>query len=235
MENNVQNKKGVSFFKLTKTNLLLIILITAFVTLLGALFGVLYVKPEYKVSRSAILRTELESSSSEAEINNASLAFLVIGQLEYYFTAADYIEHANQKYIQANSDAEDKILASNISVEYKEESLIFTISYKDSSIGAATKKLKAVFEASVDFFSDHATPYNIKLIPTDNAGTDDGRFVVKESNGITKYVAIGFLGGLIIAFAAVLIIDSLDNTVHTKDELEEITGVSMLACIVKRQ
>ncbi len=234
MENNVQSKKNISFFKLVKANLLLIILTTLLVSLLGALLGVLYIKPEYKVSRSAILRTELESSSLEAETNNASLAFLVIGQLEYYFTAADYIDLANHKYEEKNGKSEDKIIASNIDVEYKEDSLIFTISYKDSNKAIATKKLKAVFEASVDYFSDHATPYNIKLIPTDNAETDSSRFAVSENHGITECVVIGLLAGIIIAFAVVLIKTSLDNTVHDKDELEEITGVSMLACISKR-
>ena len=234
MENFTQQKKGIPFFKLVKNNLLLMVLIIVLVGLIGTLFGVLYAKPTCKASRSAILRTELQSSSPDAETNNASLAFLVIGQLEYHFTSADYIEIANEKYLQINSQAKDKISAGNIIIEYKEESLIFTLSYQDTNKERAINKLKAVFDASEDYFKSHSTPYNIKLIPTDNAGTDDGRFIISENNGLSSYILIGVIAGVILSVVVVLIKGAFDNTVHDKDELEDITGSNMLACIEKR-
>ena len=234
MENNVQQKKGIPFLKLVKNNLLLMVLIIVLTSLIGTLFGVLYAKTTCKASRSAILRTELQSSSPDAETNNASLAFLVIGQLEYHFTSADYIKIANEKYLEINSEAKDRVYSSNIVIEYKEDSLIFTLSYQDTNKQSAIDKLKAVFNASEDYFKSHSTPYNIKLIPTDNAGTDDGRFVVTESNGMSMYIIIGVVAGIVLAVVTVLIKGAFDNTVHDKDELEDITGSNMLACIEKR-
>ncbi len=235
MENNVQNKKGISFFKLIKTNLLLMILITILVSLTGTLFGILKVKPEYKASRSVILRTELQSTNDgTTETNNASLAFLVIGQLEYHFTSANYISIANEKYKLSNPDAQDGIVPGNIEIKYKEESLIITISYKDIDKEVAIAKLKAVYEASKEFFDEYAKAYDIKLIPTDNAGTDDSRFAVSVQNGLAKYVLLSVLAGVVIAIAVVLIKNSLDNTIHDKEELEEITGSDVLAYIEKR-
>ena len=234
MENNARNKKGFSFFKLVRANLLLMILIVVLVTLVGTLLGVLTSKPVYKASRSVILRTELQSGQEATETNNAALAFLVIVQLEEYFTSTDYINLANQKYLQSNPEAKDKISASNIGFEYKEDSLIFTLSYQDIKGQVAINKLKAVYDASVEYFEKTANTYNIKLIPTDNAGTDDSRFAVSVSNGMPKYIVIGALAGVVIAFVVVLIKNSLDNTVHDKDELEEITGTNVLAYIEKR-
>ena len=234
MENFERQKKGVPFFKLVKNNLLLMILIIVLVGLIGTLLGVLYSKPICKASRSAILRTELQSSSPDAETNNASLAFLVIGQLEYHFTSADYIEIANEKYLQIDSEAKDSVYSGNIILEYKEDSLIFTLSYQDTNEKRAINKLKAVFDASEDYFKSHSTPYNIKLIPTDNAGTDDGRFIVSVSNSLSTYIIIGFLAGVALSVVVVLIKNAFDNTVHDKDELEDITGSNMLACIEKR-
>ncbi len=236
MENNVQNKKGNSFFNLVKANLLLMILITVLVTLIGALVGVLYVKPVYKASRSVILRTALQSSSTESEeTNNAALAFLVIGQLQYHFTSADYINIANKEYQKIDSDAKDTISAGSIGIEYKEESLIITISYSDLDKDVAIDKLKAVYKASEIYFSEHATPYNIKLIPTDNAGTDDSRFKVTVDNGLTKFIFIGALAGVVLAVAVVFIKNALDNTLRDKEELEELTGANVLAYVEKRK
>ncbi len=235
MENNVQSKNGISFFKLVKANLLLMILITVLVGLLGSLFGILFVKPMYKASRSVILRTELQSSTDEAtETNNASLAFLVIGQLEYHFTSASYIEIANEKYLESNPNAKDEVAPGSIGIDYKEESLIFTISYSDLSEDVAIKKLKAVYEASKEYFEVYSKSYAIKLIPTDNAGTDDSRFAISEDYDITKYILLSVLAGVVIAIVVVLIKNSLDNTVHDKGELEELTGSDVLAYIEKR-
>ena len=234
MENNYSQKKGVSFFRLIKSNLLLISLIIVLVSLIGTLFGVLFSKPVYKASRSVILRTELSSSSADAETNNASLAFLVIGQLEYHFTSADYIEIANKKYLESNSEAKDSISAGGIVLEYKTDSLIFTLSYQDVNKETAINKLKAVYNASEEYFKTHSTPYNIKLIPTDNAGTDDGRFAISVSDSLKIYVLIGVLAGVVLSVVVVLIKGALDNTVHDKDELEGITGSDMLAYIEKR-
>ncbi len=234
MENNYHQKKSISFFRLIKNNLLLMSLIIVLVSLIGTLFGVLFAKPVCKASRSVILRTELSSSSADAETNNASLAFLVIGQLEYHFTSADYIEIANKKYLEINSEAKDSVLAGNIVIEYKPDSLIFTLSYLDANKEVAINKLKAVYNASEEYFETHSTPYNIKLIPTDNAGTDDGRFAISVSNNLKMYILIGVLAGVVLSIVIVLIKSALDNTVHDKDELEGITGSDMLAYIEKR-
>ena len=236
MENNTNQKKGTPFLSLVKNNLLLMVLIIVLIGLIGTLFGVLYAKPVSTASRSAILRTELssESTSANTETNNASLAFLVIVQLEYHFTSADYIEIANEQYLASNSGAEDRISAGNIVFDFKEDSLIFTLSYKDTNKEGAIKKLKAVFDASEEYFKTHSTPYNIKLIPTDNAGTDDSRFSVTETNGLSTYITMGFVAGIALSILVVLIKGALDNTVHDKEELEEITESNMLACIEKR-
>ena len=91
-----------------------------------------------------------------------------------------------------------------------------------------------MFDASEDYFKSHSTPYNIKLIPTDNAGTDDGRFIISENNGLSSYILIGVIAGVVLSVVVVLIKGAFDNTVHDKDELEDITGSNMLACIEKR-
>ncbi len=236
MENNVKSGKSFSFFKLVKANFLLMILIIVLTTLVGALVGVLYIKPSYKASRSVILRTEIQSSNMEStESNNATLAFKVIGQLQYHFTSADYIKIANKKYKEANPQAKDKISAGNILIEYKEGSLIISISYKDVNGDVAISKLKAVYDASGEYFAKHSKAYNIKLIPTDNSGTDDGRFAVSVEKGLTNVILISALAGVVLAVAVVLIKNSLDNTFHDKNELEEVIGADVLAYVEKRK
>ncbi len=236
MENNSQNKKSISFFKLIKNNLLLMILIIVLFGLVGTLLGVMYAKPVYKARRSVILRTELQSSSSgvEGEANNATYAFMMIGQLQYHFTSYDYIKLANEKYQEVNPEAKDKISAGNIVVEHQEDILIFTLAYQDLNKEKAIEKLKAVFAVAEEYFSTHSTAGNIRLIQTDNADIDDSRFVVSVSNNMSMYIIFGVLAGIVVAILAAFIKNALDNTVHDREELEELTGSNILAYIEKR-
>ncbi len=236
MQNNEQNKNNTSFFKLIKDNALLIVMITILIGLIATFLGILYAKPVYKASRSVILRTELETTNSSSdEANNAVLALMVIGQLEGHFTSTDYIDLANEKYLEENPNAKDKVVAGNIVVEYQENILIFTLSYQDADEQTAINKLKAVFDVNEKYFETHSIAYGIKLIPTDNASTDDGRFTVTVSDSLSLYIIFGVLGGFVIAIAVALIKNALDNTIRDREELEIITNSDFLGCIKKRK
>jgi len=233
MENNNYNAKSFSFFKLIKANLLLLILITILFGLIGTFLGVMYAKPVYKASRSVILRTEIFSNTNE-ETTNVSLAFLIIGQLEYHFTSADYIELANEEYLK-NPEAKGVISSGNIIIEYKENSFIFTLSYQDLDKETAISKLKAVFNAAETYFENvNINAQKIALIPTDNADADDSRFAVSVSDNMAMYIILGTLAGIVLAIMIILIKNAFDNTVHDREELEELTNSNLLACIEKR-
>ena len=231
MENN---KKTVPFFKIIKDNFLLIVMITILIGLIGTFLGLLYAKPVYKASRSVILRTELETTGSSDEANNAVLALMVIGQLEGHFTSTDYIELANEEYLEKNPQAKDKIVAGNIIVEYQEDILIFTLSYQDADEQTAINKLRAIFNVADDYFETHSIAYGIKLIPTDNADTDDGRFTVTASDSLSLYIIFGVLGGIVIGIVVALIKNAFDNTISDKEELESITSSDFFGYIKKR-
>lgn len=235
MENQRVNKKTFPFFRIIKANLLLMALITILVTLLGALYGVMFVKPTYTVSRSVILRTELGVNADNSESTNAALAELVIVQLEDHFTSAEYMEMANQEFKRENPLEKSSINAGAISVDYSEESLIFRLKYTDSSKELASKKLVAVYKTAEIYFKKISTAYAVKLISTDNSGMDNSRFGLVVDNGMKKVILISIFIGLALAVGVVCIKYALDNTVHDKDDLEELTGTSVFAYIFKKE
>ena len=182
MENNVQNQKGFPFFRLLKANALLIVLITVLITMLSVLYNVLYVKPVYTVSRSVILRTELDNAD---ESTNGALAELVIVQMEQHFTSSDYINRANAKFKEQNPDIKSSINGGSISIIYNEESLIFKIAYSDLDRDLAAKKLIAIYDVNKEYFEEEFD-FTIELIPTDNSVGDNSRFLVSVSNQTIK-------------------------------------------------
>ena len=232
MENNVQNQKSFPFLRLLRANALLIVLITALITMLSVLYNFLFVKPVYTVSRSVILRTELVGTTDES--TNAALAELVIVQMEHHFTSSDYVDRANAKFKEQNPDVKSSINASSISIIYNEDSLIFKIAYSDLDKDLAAKKLIAIYDVNQEYFEEEFA-FTVELIPTDNSVNDNSRFLVSVSNQTLKYVLLGLGIGIVIAIAVVLIKNALDNTVRDTAELEELTGVSVIAAINKQK
>ncbi len=235
MENQETTKKTFPFFRILRSNLLLMALITILVTLLGTLYGIMFVKPTYTVSRSVILRTELGVNSENAESTNAALAELVIVQLEDHFTSAKYMEMANEEFKRLNPLEKTSISAGAISVDYSEDSLIFNLKYTDLSQDLASKKLVAVYETAKVYFENISTAYTVKLIPTDNTGMDNSRFGLAVDNGMKKTILLSVIIGLVLAVGVACIKYALDNTVHDKDDLEELTGTSVLAYVFKKE
>lgn len=231
MENNVQNQRNFPFLRLLRQNALLMVLITVLITLFSVLYNFLYVKPVYTVSRSVILRTELGNSE---EATNAALAELVIVQMEHHFTSSDYVDRANAKFKEQNPDVKSSINASSISIIYNEDSLIFKIAYSDLDKDLAAKKLIAIYDVNQEYFEEKLD-FDVELISTDNSENDNSRFLVSVSNSTLKFVLLGLGIGIVLAIAVVLIKNALDNTIKDSAELEELTGVSVIAAINKQK
>ena len=116
------------------------------------------------------------------------------------------------------------VKAGAIKLKYDEDSLIFSISYTDSSETAAKEKLAAIIQ-SLDKNVNFMGADEARVTPVQNEAT------VIADNGIVKCSLIGFAVGLVVAVAIALVAYILDNTVKDAEELEEISGANLLAKI----
>ncbi len=244
MGNSIETQqKDFLILKLIKRNWLLIAMITVLMTLCFSAYSIAFTKPTYTASRSFILRTELIGGT---EMDHAALAVdVLLPQIGDNFTSQKYNEMANEEYENAkDSEGNDKYVKYNkttisrsaIGFHYEEGSLIAKLSYNDADAKVAVEKLKAVFDTANIFFAEGEKgqeAFTIQLIPTDNSEYEDSRFVITENSSLKKFIIFGILAGLVVSFVIVLIKNSLDTTVNDRQELEEITGINVLATIEK--
>ena len=92
-----------------------------------------------------------------------------------------------------------------------------------------------MYETAKVYFENISTAYTVKLIPTDNTGIDNSRFGLSVDNGMKKTILLSVVIGLALAVGVACIRYALDNTVHDKDDLEELTGTSVLAYVFKKE
>lgn len=233
MENNVNNSEqmAIPIFKILYRNLLLIVLITILCAFLSLGYSVLRVKPTYTASRSVILRTTMSreegGNASNLLSNQATLAKLYLPNIAKLIKSPDVVAEVNEAYDNDN----EKINRSAIGVKYGEQSLIFTISYTDKTAELAEEKLNAVIDtfAISDQFQDCVQAEDAQLIHTQKEC-----YVIKSTTHV-KYALIGGVVGVIISIVVATLTYMLDNTIKSKNEIEELTGVYLLSYIDKEK
>lgn len=233
MEN--ETKKTIPFFRLLVKNLLLEILI-AFLCALVA-FGIsMYTdKTYYTVNQSVMLRTSIQSGLGQAsQSSNASHGKLYMPMVKDSITNPEAIRKANELYKQKHPDITDEISASDINVTYKENSLIFNISYTDFSEQKSKEKLAIVFEVANEQLKKDIKG-EVKLILTDGVDEDGGvrYYSVVTSDSTFENTLLGGAIGVVLAVLIVFIKHITDNTVKDKDEFEALTGASVISYIEK--
>ena len=227
----VESEKSFPFFKILLKNLLLIILTTILCALLFLGYSVMKVPPMYTASRSLILRTEIESSSSQSQTaNQATLAKRYLPTVEKLIKSPELLKEANDNFSKENADSTG-LSRGAITISYGEKSLIFSISYTDLSADLAKKKLETLIDTfSVsNIVSNGIMAEDVKFIHTQK-NTD-----ISTSTAYVKYALIGGVIGAVISVVIALIVYALDNTVRDKKEFEELTGVNVIAYINKEK
>lgn len=223
-ENTVLKEETYSFslLKALYKNLVLIILCTVFGALLGLGYGVIRVKPVYTKTSTVMLVTGIESSSYS---NNLVLGQYYLKDVAMILQSTEFIEEVNAEYSENGGTGE--ISSGSISFSYgNDDSLIFSISYSDSSYELAEKKLNAIITHSQERLVDLIKADSVKLKETNNVKSETYKY------NYTKHIVIGLLAGCVLAVGYTMLKYFLDNTVKDRLEIEEITGVNVLACIV---
>lgn len=224
-DSDTKVRSGKSYFSVLYSNLLFIILVVILGGLIGFGAGIMTVKPVYIKSMSLMLIAEVDSTEeNSSSTQDMALSQYWLGDVNKILKSRDFVAVVNKDY--AANNGEGGISAGAIGISYSsEESLIFSLSYTDSSYELAEAKLKAVIGKAKVYLQDKIVADNVELKETSNF------FAQGMNYNYTSYIIIGLFTGLVISVAFVTIRHLLDNTVKDKFEAEELTGSNLLACI----
>ena len=218
-------KTSTSFWYGFQRFILFIVIVTVIGTAIGCCIAAVKNKTVYTAKESVLIIVKTREDSGETT-NASFVKKMVLPSVANNIRSSITISKANDKYKEVNADASPKaISAGAIKVGVKEDSLIITVSYSDLSEKAAKEKLDAVIFAASEVLSDEYTVQDLTLSPLQNKPE------ISTSDSFWKFVLIGFGAGLLLSFVASVIIKSFDQSIRSKKELEEITGVGMLSYI----
>lgn len=184
MEQTKQNGgKALSFadfFRTVKKHWLVETIILAAFILAGVIYGGFIKKPYYVAKEEVTVKVDVNNS-----YYNTILEERLVKTISKLFKTDTIVELAKAK--SGNSD----IYASNITVK-SDETLIMSVSYKDSSKELAELKLKAILSAAEsentkDYFSAKATVRPMGVITT------------SQQSDSTKIIVIGVAAGVVLS------------------------------------
>ena len=226
MENNnlttPETEINFSIFNVLYKNLFIIILVTIIGLFAGVGVAFLKAKPTYTATKRVMFITKYSENSNTAG-NDVILAKRYLPNAVDKIKSQIVILDANEIY----TGGEGEVMASAISARYGDESLIFSLSYTDYSAKAAEEKLKAVIESAKINFPrpDFSVAKDSTLREVENRTT-----IIRNSNFV-KFIILGAFAGFVLSVLYVIIKEASDNTLKNREEVEFITGVSLLACI----
>ena len=232
----MNEQRKIPFFKLLYKNIILEILIVALCTVLMIGFTILTDQTRYTVNQSFMLRTSVVSSLGNASQSaNASHGKLYMPMVKDSITNPKAMQEINEIYKEKYGGETGQVDPKLIVISYKENSLIFNISYTDIDEQAAKQKLGVIFDVANENLGKDIKG-NVELIPTDGVEQDGSvrYYSIETSNGFLRNTMLGIALGVIVAAAVVFMKYTLDNTIKDKRELELITGVGVLSFIEKK-
>lgn len=217
--------KSFPFFRILYRNLALIVVIIVASLIIGTVYGTVVVKPVYTAKCDAIFKVNILGSGDSYKQGSTSLAKSSLP------TCSDFIKSPAVEAAARNASGDRSISRNAVSVSYSTDSLIISISYTASTQEAAERRLGAYMDAAATEFEAKTPVENvssISLVKLQNV------YKITESNDGSNYIFIGFIAGVVLGITVAVLRYLLDNKLKDKDEVEEITGVSLLSYIDKQ-
>ena len=217
--NDSSELKIIPLLYLLYRKLAVIILVTLLFTCAGLGYSLIRNKTTYTASKPVMFVTNITTNNMSA-YNDVAISKVYLPDVAEMIKTPTFIEQANKIY-----ESDTKILAERVSIKYSEDSLIFTLSYTDTTSVGAEAKLEAIIASAKLNLDQYIQASEVNLKPVQN------RADRKTNNRHVEFAIYGFMIGLVVSCAGVLVAYALDNTVKDKREIEEITGANLIAYI----
>ncbi|MBP1889170.1 capsular polysaccharide biosynthesis protein [Clostridium moniliforme] len=214
-EENINIRKIISILK---KKIKLIIGITALITVVTALISFFVITPKYEVKTKLFIGKE-GSLSEEYNSSDVEMYKRLLTTYAEIMKSEDLINEAlNSEKIYV----EDKNVYKNLKVIPREDTQIIEVSYIDEDKYTAFKFANGL----VDKFTEQSK----KLIPMGNIQVIQKAKIPTNQVSPNKImnISIAFILGIMISIGLVLILDFMDNTIKTK---EDIIGIAILGDI----
>ena len=203
-----------------------IILITAIFMTIGVVYSLGFVVPKYQSTTTLLLATN--SSSDSTGTTSITTTDITVNS-KLVSTYSDLVRSdkvIRQVISNLAIDEDEEEIRNNVSVTAKADTEIIEIKVKNENPVLAAKITNEIAKVFIDsIIKEYYGMENVYVV--DEAEIETEPYNVNH----IKDVAIFAFVGIVIASMYVLIINMLDTTIKSSEDIEKITGFTVLASI----
>lgn len=214
------------YFYVLKKRALLIVLIGLVTALASGIFSYFVIKPAYEPVYKAdisviIVKTEKENSiinTNNSDIMMQNMVKTCMELTKSRIVADDVIKKLNLEPMKA-----PELLSMITVVPGATEILTITVTSKNSekAMEIANQLVKSLKETSASIKKSDNVLFLDKAMLT----------TIQDSSRPVRNIGIAFFLGIIISTGLVLMIEILDNTIKTQEDVEKLLGISVIGLI----
>ena len=218
-ENYIEMK---DLLRIIRKRIILIVLITIFSTLAGGILSFYVIKPLYEANCTIIVGKDSTEKITQSEVTM------------YQNLIKTYSEIAKSRVVAEN--AAEKLNLGTLAGEFMVNTIItpeldtqiINISYKVENPEIATERVNALSQAFIE--------ESQKLLPSGSAKIMDKALVPQAPITPNKKlnIAMSFMLGLMLSLGLVFLIEHLNNTIKSEDDVERYLQLPLIGLIPKQ-
>ncbi|MGV8983539.1 YveK family protein [Clostridium sp.] len=213
----------MEYFTIIKKRILLVILITLGATVISGVLSYFVITPTYKADISVIIgKIENTTEVSQANMNDV---------LMYQKLVKTYSEFAKSRKVSEHVIAALKLniepseLQSMVTVEPKGDTEFLTITVKSKDPKEAMDIANQLAKSLKFISNDVKKSDNVQLLDVAERPT------APDSPNPKLNIAIAFFIGLMLSLGIAFLLEYLDNTVKSQEDIEKLTGIPVIGII----
>ncbi|AIQ49007.1 lipopolysaccharide biosynthesis protein [Paenibacillus sp. FSL R7-0273] len=219
------------YFQIVKKRLWMIVSIVVVVCLLAGIYSLYIKKPVYEASTKIIVNQtqQVQTAGSELDLNQINTNIQMINTYKEIIKTPAILDVVSNNYPEFNTNAEE--LLKKVNVSSVNNTQVMTLVVRDNSYQRAAELVNAI---SLVFKQEIPSLFNVqnvsilneaKLNPPVEPGPVEPNVVMN--------LAIAFIVSLMIGLGIAFLLEYLDDTLKTEEDIEKYLGLPTIAMITR--
>ncbi|MFJ9204788.1 YveK family protein [Bacillus velezensis] len=210
-------------FAILRKRLLFILIITAAASSAGGLISFFALTPVYENS-TQILVSQSKNNQKEVQFNDVQTNLQLINTYNVIIKSPVILDEVIK---QLHLSMTSKELESKITVSSEQDSQVVTIAVRDTDAKRAAVMANAVASVFQDKITAIMNVDNVSILSKAEASDSQSPAEPNRKLNIALAFAAGLLGGIGLAF----LLEHLDNTIKSEEQLEALLGIPILGTV----
>jgi len=212
-----------------KKRLLLIVLTVIAVTVATALFSIFFIQPKYEASTKIIVnQTASQMTTGQLDLNQINSSIRMIDTYKEIIRTPAIME----KVIETHPDLKLTMqeLVKKVKVSSVNNTQVMTLIVQDTSYAKAAQIVNAVSDV---FSKEISHIFQVENVSILNYANEAEEAVAPVSPNIKLNIAIAFLISLLLTIGVAFLLEMMDDTIKTEQDIAEHLGLPTLASIIR--